>query len=118
MVDQVALVAALRTDDVDFPPDTHGKRLGDQFLVRRRMADENDFRWQGIGIELSQKRLQHHRRLVALGVARKIGAVAEIGSVAEEKNLNARLSPSLMDSDDVGLGDTGKVDVLARLDPR
>ena len=80
------------------------------------MAEQDRLRLRRLGVELTQKGLEHHVRAVVAGMAGEIGAIAVTGACPEEKNLYAGLSAGLMHGDGVRLADASQVDVVLRLD--
>ena len=91
MLDQVALLAALRHHDLDAPPGARRQGLGQQVLVVHRLRQQDQARRRLVVVELRDERGEHLGRGQRLVGAREIGAVAPVLRIAEEEHLDAEL---------------------------
>src|SRR5438094_565314 len=82
-VDQLLLVAAPRYRERHVPA-AERQRFLDQILLDQRMAEQHQWRFRPVVVELADKGGQHllYRELAV--VAREIGAVAPVLAAAEE----------------------------------
>ena len=89
VLDQLALLAALRHGDLDVVPGALAERRRQQLALLEIGRDEDQPRHRLVVVELRQERLEHARRVEALVGLREIGAVAPVLAGAEEEDLDA-----------------------------
>src|SRR5580704_7312757 len=115
---EIALLAALRLDDLEARARACGERFAQQLLLLDLMGQKDELRRRLVVVELGQEGAEH------LGIAqagiglRKIGAVAPILEVAEEEGLDAEMAGLAGEREDIRLLGRLRIDVLARLDRR
>ncbi len=115
MLDQLALLAALRRGDLDAMAGAGGQRLFQKLALGDVVAEQDQARAGLVLVELGQKRLQHLARLqgaVGAGIER---VVAPVLAGAEEEHLHAGRPAFLMDGEDVRLLHRARVDPLSAL---
>ena len=115
-IEGVLLVSALGRADLHLLPGAEGQGAFEQFALVDVVAGQDEL-WRRPGfVELAHEGREDGRRIELLGVAGKIGAVAEILSCAQEVDLDADLAGIGVGREDVGLVDRGQADRLVRLD--
>ena len=102
--------------DLDLVAGRHGERAFQQLAFGDVVAGQDQLGRRARFVELADEGRQHRRLVELLGVAREIGAVAEILAGAQEEHLYADLPALGMGGEDVGLVDRGQGDRLVRLD--
>ncbi len=116
VLDELALVAALRRGQLHLAAGAHRQRFLHQRGVGHLLAQQHQLRRRLVVVELADESSQHFLAGRGLVVAREIGAVAPVLAAAEEEHLDAGLSGLARGRDHVGLVDVLHVDVLPRLD--
>ncbi|CCC98265.1 protein of unknown function [Azospirillum baldaniorum] len=116
VLDDAPLVAPLGRGQFHPVAGAQRQGLGQQFLLRQVVVDQDEAGGRLVLVELRDEGGQHLRSLGTLVVAGEIGAVAVVAPAAEEEHLHAGHSALRVGGDHVGVLDHPfDVDVLVRL---
>ena len=118
VLDELALVAALRRRELDPAPGMGRERLDQQIVVGRHVAREDAGRDRLVVVELADEGGEHVLDAELPVVAREIGAVAPVLAAAEEEHLDRGVAAGLVRGDDIGIAQPFDIDVLPSLDLR
>src|SRR5882672_5204420 len=118
VLDDVALAAPARHQELHFAVALDGERLRQQFAVLDLLRQQDEAWTRLVVVELREKRAQYLAGSERPVGARKIGAIAPVLAGAKEEYLDAEKAAVLEDRENIRLLDIARIDVLVRLHGR